>query len=164
MEMFVLSACPQGVQYRKFKNLDDKTEGSQFLAEDGQTVEGTLEDGGNWLRLRNGCYLPTRLMGKDILLPTFKGFVDNQVENIRALLIELYKVHNPSKLIAVDDFLARSRGIELTLYKGICAKYKVKPKDYYPVAAVSIPDTASTTSSRISWVSTERSTSSGMLS
>eukprot|EP00929_Paragymnodinium_shiwhaense_P025688 TRINITY_DN15471_c0_g1_i1.p1 TRINITY_DN15471_c0_g1~~TRINITY_DN15471_c0_g1_i1.p1 ORF type:complete len:603 (-),score=207.24 TRINITY_DN15471_c0_g1_i1:99-1907(-) len=46
------------------------------------------------------------------------------VEEYRARLIELYKVHNPSNLGRVDHLLEKYRGNEDFLYKTVCAKYK----------------------------------------
>lgn len=59
-----------GIQYRKSKRLEDRTEGSALVAVDGHTVEGFVEDDGEWLRLRCGNYfLPMRINGSQLLHP-----------------------------------------------------------------------------------------------
>lgn len=47
-----------GVQYRRSKNLDDRY---KRYAENGTTVSGQLEDGGEWLRVGSNVFLPVRL-------------------------------------------------------------------------------------------------------
>merc|ERR1712232_1099314 len=53
-----------GVQYRKSKDLADKYD---RYAKHGSTVIGAVEDGGEWLRVRDSLYLPMRLGTVQIL-------------------------------------------------------------------------------------------------
>ena len=51
-------------------------------------------------------------------------------KKIRELICDLYKEHNPSKLDEVDSLMNKYSGPchEEHLYRGICAKYNVKPR------------------------------------
>eukprot|EP00927_Polykrikos_kofoidii_P059879 TRINITY_DN54997_c0_g1_i1.p1 TRINITY_DN54997_c0_g1~~TRINITY_DN54997_c0_g1_i1.p1 ORF type:complete len:528 (-),score=61.14 TRINITY_DN54997_c0_g1_i1:142-1725(-) len=55
-----------GVQYRRSKRLDDRHD---RYAESGTTVVGCVEDDGEWLRIKDGLYLPIRLGGVQLLQP-----------------------------------------------------------------------------------------------
>merc|ERR1712187_271148 len=50
------------------------------------------------------------------------------VAKFKELITEIYKEHNPEKLDGIDALLAKYRGREELVYKGICTKYKVEPK------------------------------------
>merc|ERR1719409_1171202 len=53
---------------------------------------------------------------------------EEQVKKFKELICEVYKEHNPTKLGDVDNLLAKYRGREELVYRGICDKYKVEPK------------------------------------
>merc|ERR1719163_1324089 len=53
---------------------------------------------------------------------------EETVKKFRELICEVYKEHNPTKLGDVDNLLAKYRGREELVYRGICDKYKVEPK------------------------------------
>jgi len=50
------------------------------------------------------------------------------VKKYKELICEIYQEHNPSKLNDVDSLLAKYKGREELVYRGICDKYKVEPK------------------------------------
>jgi len=51
-----------------------------------------------------------------------------RVAKVKELIMEVYSVHNPSKLDGVDQLLAKYVGKEEQLYTGICEKYGVESK------------------------------------
>jgi len=55
-----------GVQYRKSKNLNDK---AMDFAKSNSAVTGTVESDGEWLRTRDGLFLPMRVGAIQILEP-----------------------------------------------------------------------------------------------
>lgn len=56
-----------GIQYRKSKDLHDRTEGLVLVANEGHIVEGYVEDDGEWLRIRGDYFLPIHVGGKRVL-------------------------------------------------------------------------------------------------
>eukprot|EP00929_Paragymnodinium_shiwhaense_P073944 TRINITY_DN377_c0_g1_i2.p1 TRINITY_DN377_c0_g1~~TRINITY_DN377_c0_g1_i2.p1 ORF type:complete len:2003 (+),score=627.31 TRINITY_DN377_c0_g1_i2:115-6123(+) len=50
------------------------------------------------------------------------------IAKVKELICEVYKEHNPEKLGGIDALLAKYKGREEQVYKGICTKYKVEPK------------------------------------
>lgn len=53
------------------------------------------------------------------------------VSEIKELVAEIYKVHNPSKLGEVDGLFLKYEGVEREMYVRICSKYGVDPEDEY---------------------------------
>merc|ERR1719409_737980 len=60
--------------------------------------------------------------------PASTAAQEEQVKKFKELICEVYRVHNPTKLDDVDNLLAKYRGREELVYRGICDKYKVEPK------------------------------------
>jgi len=71
-----------------------------------------------------------------------KGGGEEQVAKYKALITEVYKEHNPSKLDDIDGLLTKYKGREESLYQSVCEKYKVTPqavKDKEPEATTEAP-------------------------
>lgn len=68
--------------------------------------------------------------GGDVPAPPAQASVtsEEQVAKYRALIVEIYQEHNPDKLDGVDNLLAKYRGREELVYRGICTKYQIEPK------------------------------------
>ena len=53
---------------------------------------------------------------------------EEKIQQIKLLIIDIYKEHNPTKLDDVDGLMAKYKGKQENLYQVICEKYKVEPK------------------------------------